>query len=195
MRRAGRRRPRGVHPSARPHDATQERVGLVLAQPDASFNPRVLTEAVMAIAQPMGAPHGRQADGRPSTRTHHREARSQGPVLRQGATSPVTRVPAWPVALPRLHAAPDAVHPQRRGPASSPSPRQDGMRELRDWYETILDEVWPWPSRTAVLSPMPCGHPLAARAISVVDGRLITICWACAVEGDIAASSPAEDVA
>lgn len=32
---------------------------------------------------------------------------------------------------------------------------------------------------------MPCGHPLAARRIVVVEGDIITTCWACSVQREI----------
>jgi hypothetical protein len=31
-------------------------------------------------------------------------------------------------------------------------------------------------------TPLPCGHPLAARAIRYMNGRYVTVCWACAIE-------------
>lgn len=31
---------------------------------------------------------------------------------------------------------------------------------------------------------MTCSHPLAARQIVVIDGKLVTRCWACAVEAE-----------
>jgi hypothetical protein len=34
-------------------------------------------------------------------------------------------------------------------------------------------------------TPLPCGHPLAARAIRMMNERLVTVCWACAVESGL----------
>jgi hypothetical protein len=39
------------------------------------------------------------------------------------------------------------------------------------------------------VSKLPCGHPLAARAIRAVDGDLVTVCWACEVAQEIVAAS------
>lgn len=32
----------------------------------------------------------------------------------------------------------------------------------------------------------PCRHPKAARAIRVVDGKLVTVCWGCQVRREVA---------
>ena len=32
---------------------------------------------------------------------------------------------------------------------------------------------------------MKCGHPLAARIVRVIAGRLVTRCWACEVEAEL----------
>lgn len=39
---------------------------------------------------------------------------------------------------------------------------------------------------------MKCGHPLAARAIRVTKtGELVTVCWACEVETELARAKKA----
>ena len=69
---------------------------------------------------------------------------------------------------------------------------------LRDALAKGLDDVWigltrwrfkPWPAPAPGRS-QPCGHPLAARKISVVAGLweeagLATTCWACEVKQEI----------
>jgi len=40
---------------------------------------------------------------------------------------------------------------------------------------------------SVLLVNQPCGHPLTAREIAIVAGRLVTRCWACEVRREIAA--------
>jgi hypothetical protein len=40
--------------------------------------------------------------------------------------------------------------------------------------------------------PSPCGHPLAARAIRMMNERLVTVCWACAVESGLTPLYPSD---
>jgi hypothetical protein len=74
---------------------------------------------------------------------------------------------------PRLHgrAGQDRDEPEDEGP----EPAGD-----RDHAGAVEDER-PVPP----LNRLPCGHPLAARAIRYMNERFVTVCWACAVESGL----------